>query len=111
MPSYFENIEETFCGRRGGGSGASGGKRSLAAPAMPLQRAAQISGIKTAFSRAQGNNTVVLKVLSYGAGASSARNVLTYQAKEKAIDHNSREVSDIDKRSRNGAGSSNRVRA
>ena len=98
LPTYFEGIEEKRRGRGGGGGSSGGGKRPLASPAMPSQRAAQSFGVATAFSRAQGNNAVVLKVLSYGAGASSARNVLTYQAKEeKAIDHNGREIADIEK--------------
>ena len=100
LPTYFENIEDKRRNRGGGsGGGSSGGsKRALAHPTMPTNRAAQTFGVATAFSRAQGNNAVVLKVLSYGAGAGSARDVLTYQAKEeKAIDHNGREVADIEK--------------
>lgn len=98
LPTYFENIEDERRGRGGGGDGSAGGKRPLPAPTMPSQLAAHSFGVATAFSRAQGNNAVVLKVMSYGAGASSARNVLTYQAKEeKPIDHNGREVADIEK--------------
>ncbi|MGO7718754.1 hypothetical protein ACC706_36045, partial [Rhizobium johnstonii] len=49
-----------------------------------------------AFSRAAGNNAVVVKVLSYGAGASSDRNVIAYQSKEeKARDQDGREVTDL----------------
>ncbi|PSH60823.1 relaxase/mobilization nuclease domain-containing protein [Phyllobacterium sophorae] len=100
LPTYFENIEDKRRSRGGGGGSGSngGGKRPLGSPAIPSQRAAHNFGVATAVSRAQGNNAVVLKVLSYGAGASSARNVLTYQAKEeKAIDHNGREVADIER--------------
>ncbi|MGP4693814.1 relaxase/mobilization nuclease domain-containing protein [Agrobacterium cavarae] len=54
------------------------------------------AGPGTAFSRASGNNAVVVKVLSYGAGAASARNVLAYQSKEeKAHDQDGREVTDL----------------
>lgn len=99
LPTYLEGIEHRRRGRGGGGGGSSGGsKRPLAAPAMPSHRAAHSFGVATAFSRANGNNAVVLKVLSYGAGASSARNVLTYQAKEEtAIDQDGREIADIEK--------------
>ena len=99
LPTYFEGIEDKYRGRGGGGGGSSGGsKRRLASPALPSQRAAHSFGVATAFSRANGNNAVVIKVLSYGAGASSARNVLTYQAKEeRAIDQDGREIADIEK--------------
>ncbi|MBB4345609.1 hypothetical protein GGE56_007033 [Rhizobium leguminosarum] len=57
---------------------------------------AKHAGVASAFSRAAGNNAVVVKVLSYGAGASSARNVLAYQSKEeRALDQDGREVTDL----------------
>src|SRR5690606_2425440 len=92
----FELIEKDDR-RRGGGGGGGGSKptsnggrgRSKAAP--PIS-----SNAETAFSRATGNNSVVVKVLSYGSGAGSARNVLAYQSKEeRARDQDGREVSDL----------------
>jgi hypothetical protein len=54
------------------------------------------AGAATAFSRASGNNAVVVKVLSYGAGAASVRNVLAYQSKEeRPHDQDGREVTDL----------------
>ncbi|TQX86790.1 MULTISPECIES: hypothetical protein [unclassified Rhizobium] len=90
LPSYFELIDDELR-RRGGGGGV---KRSIPARlAAPLTRQ---GGAAAAFSRAAGNNAVVVKVLSYGAGASSMRNVLAYQSKEeKARDQDGREVSDL----------------
>lgn len=90
LPSYFDLIDDELR-RRGAGGG--GGKRASAVkgkgtPAKPA--------VSSALSRAAGNNAVVVKVLSYGAGAGSARHVLHYQAKEeKAHDQDDREVSDI----------------
>ncbi|MBY5766632.1 hypothetical protein HFO06_26620 [Rhizobium leguminosarum] len=92
LPSYFDLIEDELRRRGGGGGGA------LTKP-LPNKRAipsAKHPGTATAFSRAVGNNAVVVKVLSYGAGASSARNVLAYQSKEeKALDQDGREVTDL----------------
>ena len=88
LPGYFDLIEDELR-RRGGGGGGAGKKPSP----MPVARN---SSAASAFSRASGNNAVVVKVLSYGAGAGSARNVLAYQSKEeKAHDQDGREVSDI----------------
>ncbi len=91
LPSYFDLIEDEL--RRHGGGGG-GGKR-------PPFGKGNYTGVKhpgaaSAISRAAGNNAVVVKVLSYGAGSSSARNVLSYQSKEeKARDQDGREVSDL----------------
>ncbi|ASS60465.1 hypothetical protein E0H39_37395 [Rhizobium leguminosarum bv. viciae] len=77
--------------RRGGGGPAK--RPTFASPALPT---AKHAGVASAFSRAAGNNAVVVKVLSYGAGASSARNVLAYQSKEeRALDQDGREVTDL----------------
>ncbi|WP_413708588.1 relaxase/mobilization nuclease domain-containing protein [Rhizobium sp. Rhizsp82] len=92
LPSYFELIEDEL--RRRGGGGGGGAKRPASAKAVP--RAGKHPGADSAFSRASGNNAVVVKVLSYGAGAASARNVLVYQSKEeKAHDQDGREVTDL----------------
>lgn len=92
LPSYFELIEDEL--RRRGGGGSAAGKRPSLAKAVP--RAGKHPGAATAFSRASGNNAVVVKVLSYGAGAASARNVLAYQSKEeKAHDQDGHEVTDL----------------
>ncbi|MBX4893758.1 relaxase/mobilization nuclease domain-containing protein [Rhizobium lentis] len=92
LPSYFDLIEDEMHRRGGGGGGAK--KTPLSAKTgLPSTRHA---GAATAVSRAAGNNAVVVKVLSYGAGASSARNVLAYQSKEeKAHDQDGREVTDL----------------
>lgn len=92
LPSYLDLIEDDLHRRGGGGGG--GGKRPAAGKSKrPLTRHA---GAASAISRATGNNAVVVKVLSYGAGAGSARNVLAYQSKEeKALDQDGREVSDL----------------
>jgi len=93
LPSYFELIEDELRRRGGGGAGA---KKAPPRTTVGLPRAARNAGAATAFSRASGNNAVVVKVLSYGAGAASARNVLAYQSKEeKAQDQDGREVSDL----------------
>ncbi|QCL98346.1 hypothetical protein CFBP7129_29210 (plasmid) [Agrobacterium tumefaciens] len=77
--------------RRGGGG--SGNRPSVGPGRRPSVKNA---GVASAISRAAGNNAVVVKVLSYGAGAGSARNVLAYQSKEeKALDQDGREVSDL----------------
>lgn len=92
LPSYFDLIDEENRRRGGGGGGAN--KRSSAAGR--LQPTGTHAGAASALSRASGNNAVVVKVLSYGAGAGSAKNVLTYQSKEeKALDQDGREVTDI----------------
>ncbi len=92
LPGYFELIEDELRRRGGGGGGAA--KRPPSAKAVP--RAGKHPGAASAFSRASGNNAVVVKVLSYGAGAASARNVLAYQSKEeKAHDQDGREVTDL----------------
>ncbi|RDJ00815.1 hypothetical protein B5K05_33655 [Rhizobium phaseoli] len=92
LPGYFELIEDELRRRGGGGGGAA--KRPSSAKAVP--RAGKHPGAATAFSRASGNNAVVVKVLSYGADAASARNVLAYQSKEeKAHDQDGREVTDL----------------
>ncbi|WP_253958492.1 relaxase/mobilization nuclease domain-containing protein [Rhizobium sp. WYJ-E13] len=63
---------------------------------MSVASTGRNAGAATAFSRASGNNAVVVKVLSYGAGAASVRNVLAYQSKEeKAHDQDGREVTDL----------------
>lgn len=92
LPSYFDLIDEENRRRGGGGGGAN--KRSSAAGR--LQATGTHAGAASALSRASGNNAVVVKVLSYGAGAGSAKNVLAYQSKEeKARDQDGREVTDI----------------
>ncbi len=92
LPSYFDLIEEEI--RRGGGGG--GGARKRSGIAGRLTKIGRHAGASSALSRATGNDAVVVKVLSYGAGASSAKNVLLYQSKEeKARDQDGREVSDI----------------
>lgn len=93
LPSYFELIEDELRRRGGGGGGA----KKAAPPAKAgILSAGRSVGAGTAFSRASGNNAVVVKVLSYGAGAASARNVLAYQSKEeKAHDQDGREVTDL----------------
>lgn len=93
LPSYFELIEDEL--RRRGGGGGGGTKKTPVRTNTGLP-AARHAGAMTAFSRASGNNAVVVKVLSYGAGAGSARNVLAYQSKEeKAHDQDGREVTDL----------------
>ncbi|MBB3396069.1 hypothetical protein [Rhizobium sp. BK060] len=93
LPSYFDLIEDELR-RRGGGGGGARKAPPRANTGMPSL--ARNAGAATAFSRASGNNAVVVKVLSYGAGAASARNVLAYQSKEeKAHDQDGREVSDL----------------
>ncbi|MBY5543724.1 relaxase/mobilization nuclease domain-containing protein [Rhizobium leguminosarum] len=93
LPSYFDLIEDELR-RRGGGGG--GTKKALPRTKAGISSAARNTGAATAFSRASGNNAVVVKVLSYGAGASSARNVLAYQSKEEnAHDQDGREVTDL----------------
>jgi hypothetical protein len=89
LPTYFELIDDEL--RRRGGGGGGGARRSPKAPNAH-------SGAATALSRATGNNAVVVKVLSYGAGSGSARNVLAYQSKEeRAHDQDGREVSDLNR--------------
>lgn len=96
LPSYFEIIDDELR-RRGGGGG--GGRSSPKSPRVPKRSGPKSNvqaGAATALSRATGNNAVVVKVLSYGAGSGSARNVLAYQAKEeRAIDQNGKEVTDL----------------
>ncbi|MDR6820385.1 hypothetical protein J2X76_005582 [Neorhizobium sp. 2083] len=90
LPSYFDLIDDELR-RRGGGGG--GKWPSFATTGKPP---AWHPGAASALSRALGNNAVVVKVLSYGAGASAARRVLSYQSREeKARDQDDREVSDI----------------
>lgn len=93
LPGYLDLIEDDLR-RRGGGGGGGSGKRP---PAGQSKRPSiKHPGAASAISRAAGNNAVVVKVLSYGAGAVSARNVLAYQSKEeKAQDQDGREVSDL----------------
>lgn len=92
LPSYLDLIEDESRRRGGGGGGAN--KRSFAAGWSPT--VGKNAGAASALSRAAGNNAVVVKVLSYGAGAGSAKNVLTYQSKEeKARDQDGLEVTDI----------------
>lgn len=92
LPSYFDLIEDELRRRGGGGGGTKKAPVKLKAGLPALRHA----GAATAFSRASGNNAVVVKVLSYGAGASSARNILAYQSKEeKAHDQDGREVTDL----------------
>ncbi len=94
LPSYFDLVEDELR-RRGGGSGGGTKKGPLRTKAG-LPAAGRNAGAATALSRASGNNAVVVKVLSYGAGAASARNVLAYQSKEeKAHDQDGREVIDL----------------
>ncbi len=91
LPSYFDLIDDELR-RRGAGGG--GGKRASAVKDKGTP--AKHPAVSSALSRAAGNNAVVVKVLSYGAGAGSVRHVLHYQAKEeKAHDQDDREVSDI----------------
>ncbi|MCQ1854993.1 relaxase/mobilization nuclease domain-containing protein [Neorhizobium galegae] len=91
LPSYFDLIEDELRRRGGGGGGKK--RPSFTKTGLP---SAKHPGAATAFSRAAGNNAVVVKVLSYGAGASSVRNVLAYQSKEgEAHDQDGREVSDL----------------
>ncbi|WP_309778251.1 hypothetical protein [Agrobacterium sp. SORGH_AS_0440] len=91
LPSYFDLIDDELR-RRGAGGG--GGKRASAVKDKGTP--AKHPAVSSALSRAAGNNAVVVKVLSYGAGAGSVRRVLHYQAKEeKAHDQDDREVSDI----------------
>ncbi len=93
LPSYLDLIEDELRRRGGGGGGA---KKALPRTKVGPPSAARNAGAATAFSRASGNNAVVVKVLSYGAGAASVRNVLAYQSKEeKAHDQDGREVSDL----------------
>ncbi|NEJ03494.1 relaxase/mobilization nuclease domain-containing protein [Rhizobium ruizarguesonis] len=92
LPSYFDLIEDELR-RRGGGGGGAKKPSSFTNTGLPSTKH---PGAASAFSRAAGNNAVVVKVLSYGAGASSARNVLAYQSKEeKARDQDDREVTDL----------------
>ena len=93
LPSYFELIEDELRRRGGGGGGA---KKVPPGTNAGIISVARNAGAATALSRASGNNAVVVKVLSYGAGAASARNVLAYQSKEeKAHDQDGREVTDL----------------
>jgi len=93
LPSYLDLIEDELRRRGGGGGGA---KKATPRTKVGLPSAARNAGAATAFSRASGNNAVVVKVMSYGAGAASVRNVLAYQSKEeKAHDQDGREVSDL----------------
>lgn len=93
LPSYFDLIEDELRRRGGGGGGA---KKAPPPAKVGILSVARSAGAGTAFSRASGNNAVVVKVLSYGAGAASARNVLAYQSKEeKAHDQDGREVTDL----------------
>lgn len=92
LPSYFDLIEEENR-RRGGGGGAAKKRAGVAARSV---RIGGHAGAASAFSRATGNNAVVVKVLSYGAGARSAKNVLVYQGREEtARDQDGAEVTDI----------------
>ncbi|MBB3747064.1 hypothetical protein FHX10_006617 [Rhizobium sp. BK591] len=91
LPSYFDLIEDEL--RRRGGGGGSAKRPTFTKSGLP---SIKHPGAASALSRAAGNNAVVVKVLSYGAGASSARNVLAYQSKEeKARDQDGREVTDL----------------
>lgn len=93
LPSYFDLIEDELRRRGGGGGGA---KKAPPPDKSGILSVARKAGVGTALSRASGNNAVVVKVLSYGAGAASARNVLAYQSKEeKAHDQDGREVTDL----------------
>ena len=101
LPFYHELIEDDR--RGGGGGGGSGrgggaGRRGASNPRSPYSSGSRLGphAASTALSRATGHNAVVVKVLSYGAGAGSARNVLEYQAKEeRAVDQDGREVVSI----------------
>ncbi|MGO4562145.1 hypothetical protein [Rhizobiales bacterium 3FA27D7] len=97
LPFYHELIEDDH--RGGGGGGGNGGGGRSPHSRRPYSSARSRPGLdaaSTALSRATGHNAVVVKVLSYGAGAGSARNVLEYQAKEeRAIDQDGREVVSI----------------
>lgn len=102
LPLYHELIEDDRSGGGGGGGGGRGGGvggRGAAGSRRTYNSIRSRSGLhsaSTALSRATGHNAVVVKVLSYGAGAGSARNVLEYQAKEEqAIDQDGREVVSI----------------
>ena len=91
LPSYFDLFDDEL--RRHGGGGM---EKQHTLPTNSKMLSTQLAGSASALSRAAGNNAVVVKVLSYGAGASSVRNVLAYQSKEeKARDQDGREVSDI----------------
>ncbi|MBX4870164.1 hypothetical protein HJA85_24820 [Rhizobium bangladeshense] len=93
LPSYFELIEDELRRRGGGGAGS---KKTPPTTKVSVASTGRNAGAATAFSRASGNNAVVVKVLSYGAGAASVRNVLAYQSKEeKAHDQDGREVTDL----------------
>ncbi|MCO5066949.1 MAG: hypothetical protein M9924_21515 [Rhizobiaceae bacterium] len=91
---FFHELLEDDDRRGGGGRGRTGDPRprhQKGAKSRPAPHATS-----TALSRATGHNAVVVKVLSYGAGAGSARNVLEYQSKEeRAIDQDGREVTSI----------------
>ncbi|MCX8571155.1 hypothetical protein [Aminobacter sp. MET-1] len=90
LPFFHELLEDEE--RRGGGGGGGSGPASRRS--RPSRRPS--AAPTTPFSRATGNNAVVVKILSYGAGAKSARNVLEYQAKEeRALDQDGREVTSI----------------
>ena len=101
LPFYHELIEDDRRGGGGGGGGGRGGGAGRRGGSNP--RSPYSSGVRpgphaasTALSRATGHNAVVVKVLSYGAGAGSARNVLEYQAREeRAIDQDGRKVTSI----------------
>lgn len=93
LPGYFELIDDEL--RRHGGGGGGEKRPSFSKGKRP---SAKHPGAGSALSRAVGNNAVVVKVLSYGAGAAAARNVLSYQSKEeKARDQDGREVSGLNK--------------
>lgn len=90
LPSYFDLIDEENSRRGGGGAG----KRQSADSGRPLVE--KHTGSASALSHASGKSAVVVKVLSYGAGARSARSVLAYQStEEKAHDQDGHEVTDI----------------
>jgi hypothetical protein len=94
LPFYHELLEDDDERRGGGGGGGSGSRRRVGRPGS--HRGHGPHAASTAFSRATGNNAVVVKVLSYGSGSGSARNVLNYQSKEeRAIDQDGREVTSI----------------
>lgn len=96
LPSYFEIIDDELRRRGGGGGGGRSSPKPPRASKPSGPKSNLQAGAATALSRASGNNAVVVKVLSYGAGSGSARNVLAYQAKEeRAIDQNGKEVSDL----------------
>jgi hypothetical protein len=93
LPSYFDLIEDELRRRGGGGGSGAAKRRSLEKAGVPTGKQ---PGAASAISRASGNNAVVVKVLSYGAGAASVRNVLSYQSKEeRAHDQDGREVTDL----------------